>query len=101
MSLTYSEVRIAVMEYVRTNSEGQVPVGFQIFHQFEEQGHQVRDEDLTLAQQVFHELYLECIIITGASPHSTGSGLMSWPFYRLTDFGKHLMVSVAQRRESS
>ena len=93
MPLTYSEVRSAVLDYLRIHPEGQVPFKLQIFHRFEEQGQHIQDEDRTLAQQIFHELYLERIIITGASPHSLGNGLMSWPFYRLTDFGKQVLES--------
>lgn len=93
MPLTYSEVRSAVLEYLRTHPEGQVTERIQLFQRFEEQGYQIHDGDRTLAQQVFHELYLERMIITGASPDSFGDGLMSWPSYRLTDFGKQVLES--------
>lgn len=91
MPLTYSEVRQAVLDYVRIRPEGQVPIQMQIFGTLEAAGRTICDDDRTLAQQVFHELYLERIIITGASPHSIGDGMMSWPFYRLTAFGKEVL----------
>lgn len=93
MSLSYDEVRSTVLEYLRSHPHGQVPVRIPIFHRWEEQGRQITDEDRIVAQQIFHEFYLERIIITGAGPHSMGSGLMSWPFYRLTEFGKQALES--------
>lgn len=88
--LSYDEIRAVVIEYVRTHPTGQVPVRLQIFGGYEGQGRTVRDEDRELARQIFHELYLERIIVTGSDPNSI-SHLMDWPFYVLTEYGKRVL----------
>jgi len=78
------------MDYVRDHPEGQIPTRLPIFGRFEEQGRHIADDDRALAQQVFHELYLERIIISGSGPNSM-SHLMDWPFYRVTEYGKKVL----------
>jgi hypothetical protein len=89
--LNYDEIRAAVLEYVRTHPTGQVPLHLKVFGSYEDQGRQIRDRDREVARQVFHELYLERILIPGAGSNSVGDGLMGWPFYVLTEYGKQVL----------
>jgi hypothetical protein len=91
MPLSYDEIRSAVIEYVRTNASGQVPLHLGVFASHEARGYHVSDQDRETARHVFHELYLEKIIVSGASANSLGNGLMSWPFYVLTDYGRRVL----------
>jgi len=50
-----------------------------------------------LVCQIYHELYLERIIITGTCELSALNAVMKWPWYRITDHGQKLL----QTREYS
>jgi hypothetical protein len=50
------------------------------------------EDDLTRIQNIFHELYLERVIVTGSGPRTLPSA-MDWPSYRVTDYGKKVLVS--------
>src|SRR6266478_474763 len=97
MALSYDEVRAAVLDYIRLfpsqpqRPAEQVPMNLGVFGQLEQQGRTITDEDRETARQVFQELYLERIIVTGDRAGS--SALMSWPFYRVTPYGKQVLAS--------
>jgi hypothetical protein len=94
MPLSYDEIRSAVIEYVRADPTGQVPLNLEIFASYEALGRRISTQDRETARQIFHELYLERVIISGASANSTGDGLMCWPLYVLTEYGKQVLASL-------
>lgn len=53
-------------------------------------GFALEEVDLSTVQQVFHDLYLERLIIPGAGPRSSNAA-MEWPFYRITEYGRQML----------
>jgi hypothetical protein len=90
MTVEYAQLRALVLDYLKEFPKGQLDVtdpnvGLRAFcHSC---GHPVNDNDAETTQRIFHELYLERILITGASPRSSSYGAMGWPFYRVTEYG--------------
>ncbi len=89
--LTHDEIRAAVLAYIRAHPKGSVPMGLKIFGEFEAQGKVVQKADRELACQIFYELALERVIVPGAGPDSVAPGPLSWPSYRLTEYGKQVL----------
>ena len=46
---------------------------------------------LAALQTLFHELYLERILVPGTGDRTIGGGAMSWPLYRLTEYGERAL----------
>jgi hypothetical protein len=89
MPLTYQQIRSAVIDYVRSNPAGQIPARVDVF--VGPNAHDcVTDRDREIAREVFHELYLERVVITGASFDSINAQMV-WPFYTITEFGKQVL----------
>jgi len=94
MPIEYSQLRALVLQYLR-----QVPVGQLNFVDkctgvlafCQKRVSSPDDADVETMQRIFHELYLEHVIITGTGPRSIGSGAMCWPFYRLTEYGRKVV----------
>src|SRR5260221_13650136 len=92
MPLKYDEIRSAVIDYIRANPKGQLPSNLEVFGSFQARGQHITEQDRETAREVFHELYLERVIISGAGANSV-SHLMSWPFYAVTEYGKQVLGS--------
>ncbi len=100
MAIEYSKLRSIVFEYLRRqmkSRERNHPLnlirdggreGWQTLCR--EHGVTPDDADFEMIQQIFHELYLERILITGSGPNSLNAA-MSWPFYRVTEYGKKVL----------
>lgn len=91
MPLSYEEVRRAVVDYIRQHERGQVPHGFDVFRQLQAEGTRIDDSDRRLAKQVFHELYLERIIVSGSHKMNSLNALMEWPWYEVTEYGRRVL----------
>lgn len=90
MALTYDEIRAAVLDYVRTHRRGQVVRELR-FLDNAIPGKSPTEDDRETALQIFHELYLERIISTGNKSSSMGDQILSWPFYRVTQYGNDVL----------
>jgi hypothetical protein len=87
--LTHDEIRAAVLAYIRAQPNGSVPPDLNIFGEFEAQGKAVQSADRELACQMFYELALDGVIVPGIGPNT--NSLLSWPFYRVTEYGKQVL----------
>lgn len=88
-TFSYAEVRSAVLQQIRLKPKGDVVIREGLFYRFIEQGRHPTPGDLEAAREVFHELYLEGVIIPGAGINS--SHAMSWPFYCVSQYGVRLL----------
>src|SRR5579885_889668 len=91
MSEKHSQLRSVVFEYLLANPQGQINLmgGGTAFATLCGK-HGIHFDDQTRSQllQVFHELYLERVIVTGAG---SGTMAMTWPFYQLTEYGEKVI----------
>jgi hypothetical protein len=92
MSLTYSVLRSIVLEYLRKHQKGQVNF---LSDEFRDIGKRmalhVGDDDLDAIEVLFHEMYLERIIVSGKGVSTLPA--MTWPLYRVTEYGKRVLAS--------
>ena len=93
MAIDYAQLRTIVLEYLRRQPTGQLNLigggGREAWQNLcRQHGLTPNEADYVTIQRIFHEMYLERIIITGASPTNMGTQAMSWPFYRVTEYGK-------------
>ncbi|MCW8129379.1 MAG: hypothetical protein KIS92_03260 [Planctomycetota bacterium] len=92
MTVEYGRLRTALLEYLRLRNRGQINFmggAGEIGAFCRERGLSLDLEDQELVCQVFHEFYLERIIVSGDRPNGTGA--MAWPFYRVTEFGRKVI----------
>ena len=97
MSLTLAQARTVVLAYLRQvqpagpgRGSPQVLGPPETWDKVARQlGMALDKSDFLVIRQVFHELYLERVIITG-SPQGDS---MCWPFYRITDYGRTILAS--------
>jgi len=92
MAIEYAQLRSVILDYLKENPGGVVnfAVGYSgILEYCKRRGIELsRREDAPTVMRIFHELYLERIIITGQGPEKgQASEEMGWPVYRLTDYG--------------
>lgn len=94
----YAEIRSAVLEHLRRCREGDLANGTYeaVTAILKKRSQQTLDQaDIILMEQVFHDLYLERIIVPSASAGMVQDeiGKMSWPKYRVTEFGVSVLGS--------
>jgi hypothetical protein len=94
----YAEIRSAVLEHLRRWRQGDLANGTYeaVTAILEKRSQQTLDQaDIILLEEVFHDLYLERIIVpsacAGQVQHEIGK--MSWPKYRVTEFGVSVLGS--------
>jgi len=93
MAVALGDVRAVMLEYLKRNPQGQFNLigDMSLRSLFGERGFSLQEEDLDAIQQVLHELYLDRIIYLGSGPKDLGSAAWSWPFYRLTEYGRDVV----------
>jgi hypothetical protein len=89
-TFSYAEVRSVVLQHIRSKPVGEVVLRDGLFHDFIQHGRHPAPADLEAVREVFHELYLEGVIISGGQINSINHP-MSWPFYQVTQYGKKLL----------
>jgi hypothetical protein len=93
MTIPYGQLRAVVLNYLKVNPEGAMDFHRDrqgLFQYCEARGlTPTRREDGETVRRIFHELYLERIIITGRGlpDRRPDSEDMGWPFYRPTAYG--------------
>src|SRR5438105_954067 len=92
MSIEYGRLRTILLEFLAQRTGGHVDVlGSTIFDYIIAKGEPVTSEDTRTICQIFHDFYLERIIIAGSADRSTGA--MNWPWFRVTEFGESVLKS--------
>jgi hypothetical protein len=92
----YDELRRAILEKLRQEigqKSGHQQVGLPDLHSLlPGRGILPRDEERlsALVYQIYHELYLERIIVPGTGS-SRSAEAMVWPFYRMTEHGRQVL----------
>jgi hypothetical protein len=100
----YDELRREIIEIVRGEPDRRakrspVSVAGHVGDLLSVRGIPRREQDQAqlMIFQIFHELYLEGIIVPGRADHTDQTSAMAWPSYRLTEYGRHVL----QEREYS
>jgi hypothetical protein len=96
MPSDYRQLRAAVLGWIKSHPKDQlsltgIPTEPPLVAYCRSRGITPVAADLETIQQIFHELYLERIIVPGSGPAGFGPTAMSWPSYRLTEYGKKVL----------
>jgi hypothetical protein len=94
--IDYAALRSIVLDYLKTVSRseqlGVIEDNHPICQKCAEKGTRIDGKLKEEIQQMFHDLYLERIIITGSGSRSgSGNAAMGWPFYRVTEYGRKVL----------
>jgi hypothetical protein len=98
MPITLAQARTLALAYLRHIQRNPGPEQVLGPHQAWDEvaqklGITLNDGDNHNLLQVFHELYLERIIVAGTGRAGVGSQSISWPFYRITEYGHKVLNS--------
>ena len=96
MTTNYDQYRTVILDYLRDNKCSKLEVPSMgnddpICKLCQERGLSVTDENKEIILQIFHELYLERIIVPGDLRQVVPNNTMCWPPYRVTAYGEKVL----------
>lgn len=95
MSIEYSMLRQIVLDHLRRIRPDEHPqINFMgnnwVESEAKSRGLNYSNDDGVRSLDIFHELYREGVIVSGARPDS--SHAMTWPYFRLTEYGRKVLA---------
>jgi hypothetical protein len=91
MSSNYSQVRKLVIDYIKEHVESDFNTG--VIDELKKLG---RSKEISvtneLLKQIFHDLYLDRIIITGGKVSDSKFEELNWPHFCLTEYGQQIIT---------
>jgi len=93
MTVEYNNLRSLMLEYLRSNPNGQFDLieNSSIYLFFQEHGFTLGKRDQETLQEIIHALYIEKIIYLGNNLRASGIEAWNLPFYRLTQHGQKVV----------
>lgn len=88
MAIEYDQLRRIVLDHLREQPEGEIGFNGDGFarSKAKQLGLAYSENDGVRVFEILHELYREGIIVSG-NGNSGSSARMTWPFYRVTEYG--------------
>ena len=94
MATEYKILRSKMLDYLKNRQIEAFDLYGVIRPYFRNQTIELDDNDLRTVEQIFHEFYLEGILIPGRKPKAdmqSQSGTLIFPFYHLTEYGEKVI----------
>ena len=94
MTTEYNILRGKMVDYLKRRKEGQFNLHGEIIPYFRSEGIELDQQDLCLVEQIFHEFYLEGILVPGVRPKvgmTYQSGTLIFPHFYATPYGEQVL----------